>query len=498
MEKSIVEPANRPTVHDPFRALEEIIYLLDGSRNQEGMKPLARFQSIEALDLRAQPIVESLTREYTQEVERLQRVHEKRIWNAVIEFWRHLGAVYEDCFWQYQAGERGVAALKPVIPAIMSRAIRALGAELKWSMMAYDPPDPTLWGRIGALYVIAEQSSTEDEPCFIYAHASAESSIRQEYLRVLMFTMAAVDTLTPLRVDLADRLTASFVNAFMMQTQPGKGCHYYVDLSAARPPARLVDRLLSPAPNPRFYGPGKAGVQAEKLIQLILSRGEVPSDLELSPDFSVESVLEALRHLARQWASIPPARGEERESLTTRLHLVHDFDTVLKAASTVGRNPTLERDTETWTVRDASDTGFGAVLPESSQDWVRVGTLVATRLEGTVSWGVGVIRRISTNSQRQRLVGIQMVSRGATAVQLFPADAGRRNDEDGEVALMLPSSGEESASKGELNLLLRTGSFFSHRPVRMQFHEHGFQLMPKQLVEAGRDFEMVRFKVLGR
>ena len=66
------------------------------------------------------------------------------------------------------------------------------------------------------------------------------------------------------------------------------------------------------------------------------------------------------------------------------------------------------------------------------------------------------------------------------------------------MALMLPSSGEESASKGELNLLLRTGSFFSHRPVRMQFHEHGFQLMPKQLVEAGRDFEMVRFKVLGR
>lgn len=497
MEKNISALANPVTKSDPFRALEEIIYLLDGGRNQDGLKPLDRFKAVEGLDARAHGVIETLTQQYTAESGPLQRLQEERIWNAVVEYWRHLGAAYEDCFWQYQAGERGAGALKPHIATIVSRAIRSLGAELKWTMMAYAPADPTLWGRMGALYVIAEQGGFEDEPCLIYESSSAESAVRLEYLRVLMFAMAAVDTLTPLRVDVADRLTAGFVTAFKMQTQPGKGCHYYVDLSAAKPPARLVERLLSPAPNPRYYGPGQAGAQSEKLIQLLQSRNEVPADLELGLNHKVELVVDVLRHLARQWASIPPARNEERAPTSARVHLVHDFDTVLKAACGVGRNPALERDMESWTMHDASDGGFSAVLPTNPQDWVRVGTLIATRMEGTVSWGVGVVRRISTTAIRQRLVGIQMMSRGATPVQLFTSDADVGTTE-GEVALLLPSSGESSASRGEVTLLLRTGSFYSHRPTRMEIHQHAYQLMPKQLMEAGRDFEMVRFRVLTR
>lgn len=498
MDKSIAEPAIATLGQDPFRTLEEIIYLLDGGRSQEGLKPLARYQAVEALEVRAQGLVHGLTKEYVAESGPLRRSHEERIWNAVVEYWRHLGAAYEDSFWHYQAGERGAAALRSYIPIIMGRAIRALGAELKWSMMAYGPADPTLWGRIGALYVIAEQGRFQDEPCLLYESAQSETSVRQEYLRVLMFTMAAVDTLTPMRVDLADRLTANFVSAFMMQAQPGKGCHYYVDLSAAKPPARLVDRLLSPAPNPRYYGPGKAGAQAEKLIELIQARHEIPAELELDEDFGVEMVVEVLRHLARQWASIPPARNEEREPTTARLHLVHDFDSVLKSAQSLGRSPALEREIETWTMRDVSEGGVAAVLPIGAYEWARVGTLIATRTEGKVSWGVGVIRRMTTNGERQRVVGIQMLSKGASAVELFPADTQSVEQAQGEPALMLPSSGEASAGRGEVILLLRTGSFFSHRPVLMVIHGRGYQLMPKQVMEAGRDYEMVRFKVLVR
>jgi len=348
------------------------------------------------------------------------------------------------------------------------------------------------------LYVVAEQAALAQEPCLIYRHRGIESSIHNEYLRVLMVAMAAVDTLTPRQIELADQLTASFVTSFPMQVQPGKGCHYYVDLSAARPPARLVDRLQSPAPNPRFYGPGPAGAQAEKLIQVIQSRQKIPEDLDLDGDCDPQSVIDVLRHLARQWASIPPARGEEREESSARLHIVHDFDTVLQAAQSVGRNPDLEREMETWTTLNASDSGFGAVLPEAPQEWLRVGTLIAARIEGTVSWGVGVIRRLTMNPNRQRFVGIQMVSRGATTVQLHPADTPADPNSDGEVALLLPSSGQESAGKGELNLLLKTGSFYSHRAVLMEFHQRGYHLMPKQVVDAGRDFEIVRFRVLQR
>ncbi|MFN0316299.1 MAG: hypothetical protein ACKVQA_14835 [Burkholderiales bacterium] len=485
----------RMSGNDPFRCVEEVIYQLDAARTQAGIKPAALYRSIEELEAKAQPSIEALTLEYASEGARLQRAHERRIWNAVAEFWRHLGAAYEDCFWQFQSGEGGSEGLKEAIPVIVSRAIRALGAELKWTKMAYGPADPTLWGRMGALYVIAEQTNRSREPCLISTHSDEESSIHDEYLRVLMFSMAAVDTLTPQRIELVHRLSASFVHAFLMQTQPGKGCHYYVDLSAARPPARLVDRLLSPAPNPRYYGPGQAGAQTEKLIDLIESRNEVPVDLGLGNAYEPAAVAGALRHLARQWASIPPARGEEREESSARLRIVHDFDTVLKAVLALGRNPQIEASMETWTVQNTSVHGLGAVLPETPQDWLRVGTLIATRPEGGASWGVGVIRRITMNPNRQRYVGIQMMSQSTTPVRLFAADASEETENQGEVALLLPSNGEDSAGRSELDLLLRPGSFFAHRPVLMEFHQRTYPLMPKQVVEAGRDFEMVRFRV---
>ncbi|MSQ58378.1 MAG: hypothetical protein EXR36_01665 [Betaproteobacteria bacterium] len=226
----------RANTNDPFRSVEEVIYMLDAARTQAGIKPTVLYRSIGDLEAKAQPCIEAITLEYAREGGRLQRAHERRIWNAVAEFWRHLGAAYEDCFWQFQSGEGDSDGLKEAIPVIVSRAIRAMGAELKWTKMAYGPADPTLWGRMGALYVIAEQMKCSREPCLIFAQSDEESSIHDEYLRVLMFSMDAVDTLTPQEIELVHRLSASFVHAFLMQTQPGKGCHYYVDLSAARPP----------------------------------------------------------------------------------------------------------------------------------------------------------------------------------------------------------------------------------------------------------------------
>lgn len=143
-----------------------------------------------------------------------------------------------------------------------------------------------------------------------------------------------------------------------------------------------MDRLLSPAPNPRYYGPGQAGAQTEKLIELVESRNEVPVDLGIGKDYEPAVVAEALRHLARQWASIPPARGEEREESSQRLRIVHDFDTVLRAVLAMGRNPQIEASMETWTVQNSSVHGLGAVLPETPQDWLRVGILIAARPEG--------------------------------------------------------------------------------------------------------------------
>lgn len=55
--------------NDDFSCVEEVIYLLDGARSQEGVLPLTRFEAIQALDRRAAGAIETLTRAYVNEAQ---------------------------------------------------------------------------------------------------------------------------------------------------------------------------------------------------------------------------------------------------------------------------------------------------------------------------------------------------------------------------------------------------------------------------------------------
>ncbi len=68
-------------------------------------------------------------------------------------------------------------------PTIAARALRALTLELKWSLMRYGPIDPTLWGRLGALYAQAEASGFALKACAVYPGAHGETTVQREYLK---------------------------------------------------------------------------------------------------------------------------------------------------------------------------------------------------------------------------------------------------------------------------------------------------------------------------
>ena len=83
----------------------------------------------------------------------------------MVEFWRQLGAAYEFSLAQTLPGCRGSGALKPLSASIASRAIRALTLEVKWGFMRYGSLDPTLWGRLAALYAQAGGGRVCAEGC---------------------------------------------------------------------------------------------------------------------------------------------------------------------------------------------------------------------------------------------------------------------------------------------------------------------------------------------
>ena len=51
--------------------------------------------------------------------------------------------------------------------------------------------------------------------------------MQREYLKALMLTMSATDSLLPRKLEIAERIVAQYSDHFVMQRQPAKGCHYH-------------------------------------------------------------------------------------------------------------------------------------------------------------------------------------------------------------------------------------------------------------------------------
>ena len=482
-------------VQDPYKTLEELCYWLGATREAEGIKPLRAFEIIEQLDAAGKNHIRRLSQEYLAGGVRLQKFQEQRIWNTVVEFWRQLAAAYEFCLAQTQPGVSGSGALKPQSAVIVGRALRALGLEVKWAFMRYGPVDPTVWGRFGALYAQAEAGGYAARVGPLYPGPHGESSCQREYLRSLMLAISATDSLLPRKLEIAERMIAHYADTFVLKREAASGCHYFVDLQAAKPPARMMAQV-SPAASVRFFGPGEASTRVERLADTISASGAIPSDLVLGGTYDPSVVSEVARHLGRYWSAKPPARREERRRIVARIHVVHDFDDVLGIISGESRELDFQQNIETWTVENESANGFGATILQSSSDWLRVGTLLGIKLEDGNAWGVGIVRRLTNQEGQQRYVGIQTLARGGARVKLFPMNA--PNAASGDDAVLLPSSSADSSGTGELSLLMRMGTFSPKQSFQMRAYEREYLLVPKALIEGGQDFDMAKFRVLQR
>jgi hypothetical protein len=480
---------------DSYKSLEELGYWLDTLSAADDLALPRMLEIVDLIDHAAKNHQRKLSQDYLSSSARLQKFQEIRIWNAVFTFWKQLSDAYQMCLTRFQAGAGGWGALKGQMPMVVARALRALTLQLKWQLLRYGPVDPRVWAQMGKLCAYAEERGFATTSVVVYPGKFGESTVQREFLKGVMLNISSTDSLLPAKLEVAERIVAQFSEFFVMNRQPAKGCHYFFDLNEDRLPARVMSRLQM-TPGLRFFGPGNAAEQLEKLIAAVQADGVVPSQINLGGTFDAEVVLEALRHLARYWASMPPARSEERRNSVLRMSVVHDFDEIISTVSGETQDLSFDSSTEVWTVENESEGGYGALMPRARSDWLRVGTLLGVKLDDGASWGVGIVRRMSAYDHKQRYVGIQVLTKGATVVKLAAISA--QDDPELESALLLPSNANETNGASEMNLLLRPGAFSLQKSMEMRAYERSYLLVPRKLVEGGHDFDMARFRVMQR
>ena len=486
--------------NDPAKALEEITYWLDTINQTGEFKLNQRFENIDLLDGAARKHVRKLSQDYLS-MPRQLKFQENRLWNGNFGVWRQLGDGYLHCLKQYEDGLIGMTIIRKSLPVIVARIIRALTYQLKWQLLRYGPVEPRIWSELAQVYSIADQRGFADSEIAIYTGALGESKVRREFLTAMMFSAASPEGLPPLHQEIAERAAAHLASAFRISTRPD-GCTHCVDLASPGPPVRLF-KGVEPKATLRFIGAGKGLADLHQLIAKILETGAVPDGVNLGGDYGKENVIGTFRHLAQYWAEQPPARSSERRRTAGRITVVPGLKDILKSLDP-SDDDTLDFSLsqpagsgESWIVEDVSDGGYGAVIPTVKSDWIRVGTLVGMRSEGSNYWGIGLIRRIVRDAQQQRHVGIQVLTTAAIPVKISRSGtlSFTNVDHDAERAILL-STGPDS--KGEVGVVLRCGLFNGRDHLDMTVRDKSYQLTPVGLVEGSDDFDWVKFKVQER
>ena len=471
-------PAN-----DAFKCADELTHWLQSVMAEEGFKPDYRAQLVQLLDEAAQAHLRKLGRDYMASP-RLAKFQEIRLWKAIYEYWRQAALAYAGCIELYASGAKGADALKAGMPLLLTRALRALAAQVKWAYVRYGPMDESVWGVIAKVYALAESGKFAQSPVTLYPGVPGESTPEKEFLKAVMLSASSPDSLLPVEMELCERLIAHFCASFTLRLDLQPDIAYWIDLATSQAPLRLA-RPPQHAPTLRFFAAGKALEDLEALIVTIKATGAVPSTVNLGGSYPADAVLDVLNHLALYWSHKLPERKHQRHRVKSRLNVVHGFDGVL---GVFGAGPGDNADTESWIVDDVSTGGFGAGIPEIKGEWLKIGCLLGLQPEGGDVWVLGVIRRLQREIPQKGSVGIQTIARSAELVQLSVGG--------GTETGVLISDGSEPP--GEARVLLRAGGFVPGQNMEYRRGEATCLLMPQGLVDSSDDYELVRFREMIR
>jgi hypothetical protein len=477
---------------DPPKALEEIRDWIDSVMRTEGFCIDDRIGLIMLLDESAQPFHRTLLGDYLA-APRVQKFHEQRQWTAASLFWRELGFAYLRCLGEVDSGTRFVSS--DLVAAAACRGLRAAGQHLKWLQLRYGPLDDNAWTVLSNLYRFAMAHDIDRHPIELYPGVPGQTTPERELLKVLMFWIAAPDTLSPQSIEIAERLTGHFAPVFLLERGTRRVCTHCFDLDGRRPPGRAP--VGAAGPTLLFFGPGDALHQMDR-TRKVLESGAFPEDIALDDRYEPAALLETLEHFVQHWVPNTPERRFVRHKIQARLTVINNLQRLMGELDH-GETPDFEG-IESWLIEDVSAGGFAAVIPELKPEWIRVGALIGTRPEGVGRWGVGIIRRLKRDAQNQGYVGVQTLSREAHIIKLKPVGSvwggGLTVDNAGYLSALWFADGGEPA--GEMTLLIPATAYSHAQSLQMLRCGETRLLSPLGLRERGDDYALAQFRVMPR
>lgn len=533
-------------VLDPTRTLQETgEWLDDFQRFAEEIDLPAMLRAALRLDELAFPARQALLERY---FDPKQREHlSELVWSDIERSLRRTLDAYR---WCIEAAAREPRMPEPAgdfaqgLRLATGRCLRAWSVRKKLLRLRYRGPESADWHQLHGLLGHAGRFGFATEPMQPYAADSDKLSSLQQYLIAVYLELAPLTNLTAEQIEALDRLLAANAGALELLATPGPNSTDKIDIAGSNGPLPL-DKPVAGEGQYRYLSRARLRPALTKLALGLRQAPVVPESLKTS-GIDMDRLHRLINMLMLHWAEAPPHRGTERRpghdalkavtgfALARRVIAYSDFARSGKSIEYSGTDyaalfeqsrfggkasldesapapaqPAEEKTTsplevlerlelagdkqlmENWTLADHSATGLGAIVPGLKSKY-QIGSLVCLRYADDIEWHLGVLRRIGRDAAGNVSIGLATLDWPSSSAHVKPADdsatAWNAIEEAGHGFL------DAILVSGDSNqLVLPRGAFVPQLRLNLRSGDVRRQVCLTELMEAGSDFELVRF-----
>jgi cyclic-di-GMP-binding protein len=473
---------------DGVHVLPALSEYLDGIKTAGALDFKRAFEIIDELDRLGRTHHRGAMRELCLSNGKLTSFQANRIWTTVGEYLVQLAQAYQSCLAAYSGGAWGASVLRNQHLRIIARATRMRAAALTWDYLRYKTHFGD-WGELYRLFSLAASLGRESEKVVLYQNGHV-TTVERELMQALMMAAGAPHGMLVGQIDVTQHI-AAYLGDYLALSANQASRPYYFDPQSQNPPTREVTGLRPPT-GARRFGAGDAERELRALVRLADNNRFPRTDLGLQHQ-SEDLIKATLHHLIRYWCNAPPDRRHPRHRKLLRISVVHGYEEVVANVGNLPASYPFVSEQETWLVEDQSISGFGAIVAAPKGSWVTVGTLIAFRGDNSC-WYAGIVRRVKEEDDQARSVGVETLAQGGLGVWLYRH--GAQHEEEGTLCVWL--SGGEPSSEKEIRLLMPAAAYSPSSTRVMRVHDNQYLLTPVALLHTGADYEVVRYRVMGR
>lgn len=524
---------------DPSRVLLDVAMLIEEpSRYDTELSPAALRHAALYIDTFARVAYTDLLLAYLLPG---TRWHASEVaWSALDRHNQLLFEIYEYALASALRGNEDLSRARMQLAQCATRAMQAWVERKKLHHFRYRPPDLEWWLAAHKLVGLASQHGVISLVQTTYPEDTQTRSTIHAYLAGLYLEIAPVSNLVPVQVEVLHRWLQQNAGLFEFAEAPNPGTTHFISLHNPGNPTRYTSNVVH-SPAMRYCSTQKLRAPLLQLAHNLRTQN-IPEWLQpLMPQKAAIDKL--MQTLMRHWTDQPPERSSPRQEDSAPMRVVHGFSMArrmiacsafakrgrslnyrgtdmanlfnelrfgqsgqtssLRAADEeIAIDPMetlLKLETsgdkqmmDEWLKIDSSATGIGAVMP-GLRSRNRIGELIGLRIEGSIDWRLGIIRRIGRDKQKRVNIGIETLPYPSVCAQVRPSNVELTvwNDAsesgNGYVdAILIEAEGD--------TLLLAPGLFVAELLATLLVDGKRRDIILTEKIDHSNDWERVRFR----